>query len=50
LRKGESRSEIVRAMIRLLCALDPSGMAYRNLSWIKGVKEAERSLRFGALS
>jgi hypothetical protein len=50
LRKGESKSEIVRAMIRLLCALDPSGMVYRNLSWIKGVKEAERSLRFDALS
>jgi len=49
LRKGESQSEIVRAMIRLLWALDPSGTAYRNLSWIKGVREAEVSLRFGAL-
>lgn len=50
LRKGESKSEIVRAMVRLLCALDPSGTAYRKLSWIKGAKEVDRSLRFGALS
>jgi hypothetical protein len=45
LRKGESKFEIVSAMMRLLGALDPSGMACQNLSWIKGVKEAERSLR-----
>src|SRR5690242_6323848 len=48
LRQGESNSEIVRAMIRLLWALDPSGTAYRNLSWIKGTREDDRSLRFGA--
>ncbi|OSS45783.1 hypothetical protein B5807_09576 [Epicoccum nigrum] len=50
LRQGESNSEIVRAMIRLLWALDPSGTAYRNLSWIKGTREDDRSLRVGALS
>ncbi|KAG9205900.1 hypothetical protein G6514_006177 [Epicoccum nigrum] len=50
LRQGESNSEIVRAMIRLLWALDPSGTAYRNLSWIKETREDDRSLRFGALS
>ena len=50
LRKGESQSEIVRAMIRLLLALDPSGTAWRDLSWIQGAREADISLRFGPLS
>ena len=41
---------IVRAMKRLLCALDPSGTAWQDLSWIKGAREADISLRFGPLS
>ena len=35
---------------RLMCALDPSGTVWQNLSWIKGAREADISLRFGALS